>query len=160
MSKIKETKISPENAEKIFLEIKKSFCFNVKEATVQKITMDVKGNKAETTQEYDPLADILSMIQEGKVEFNSEKTVIKFNLAKPLKKVDGSLFGFLEIGVFTRNKQKRVGNLSDMAVGSMDDEGLDNLFMVLTGLSDAGDLGEMPTPEVLQLRSIAVLFFA
>jgi hypothetical protein len=154
-----ETKISAENAEKIFLEIKKAFGFNVKESKVRKITLDIKGNKAETTEEYDPLTDILSMIQDGKVEFNAEKTVIKFNLSKPIESKDGSKFGCLEVGVFTRNKQKRVGNLSDMAVGSMKDEELDELFSVMTGVSDADLFGEMLLPEFLQLRSIAILFF-
>jgi hypothetical protein len=154
-----ETKISAENAEKIFLQIKKAFGFNVKESKVRKITLDVKGNKAETTEEYDPLADILLMIREGKVEFDSEKLVIKFNLLRPLEKVDGTKFGFLEIGLFTRNKQMKVGNLSEMAVGSMKDEDLNSLICALTGLSDSGDFGDMGTPEFLQLRSIAILFF-
>lgn len=163
MSKLKtrkETKISAENAEKIFLEIKKAFCFNVKESKVRKITIDTKAGKAETTEEYDPIADILEMIKEGKVEFDSEKTVIKFNLNNTVEAADGRKFKVIEFGTFTRNKQKRVGNLAELDIGTMEDDDLDSLFCVMTGVSDPADFGELHNSEILSMRSIAALFFA
>ncbi|MCG7852900.1 MAG: hypothetical protein MIO92_10300 [Methanosarcinaceae archaeon] len=156
-----ETKISAENAEKIFLQIKEAFGLNVKEAKVRKIILDIKGNKAETTEEYDSVADIIDLIKDGRVEFNKEKTVIKFNLSKPISQKDGTKFGCFEIGVFTRNKQKQVKiPLSELNPASLKDEELDTLLQVMTGVSDPDIFGEMNLPEFNMLRSISILFFS
>jgi len=157
---MKNNKISQDNAEKIFLEMKKAFGFNVTESKAREVSLIVRGQEIRTTQEIDPLEDIMRLIQEGRIEFDSEKTVIRFNLIKPLTNSQGNKFSFFEIGVFTRAMQKRLKiPLSELDPVRLDDEKLDSLMGIMTGVDDTDIFGNMPLPEFNCLRSVAQVFF-
>ena len=81
----KTHKISPEDAEKIFNQMKSEFGFNVSEAKVRELSMIVNGMEVKTTEQIDPEEDIMRLICEGRIEFNQEKKVLKFNLINPAR---------------------------------------------------------------------------
>lgn len=153
-------KISVDNAEKSFLEIKDCFGFNVSEAKAREMTLIVKGTEVRTTEKYDPTEDIIRLLQEGRIEFDVEKEVIKFNLLRPIKDKSGQTFGVIEMGILTFNMQRQLKvPLSEMDPSSLSDEKLLELLCIMTGISDQDVFGDMPVSELNCFRSIANIFF-
>jgi hypothetical protein len=156
-----ETPITLETAEAVMLQIKKAFGFNISEAQIRKVSMQVGGIDMETEQEFDPASDLIRMIQEGRLEFDEEKRVMRFNLIEPIKGKEDRKFSFFEIGKFTRGMQKQIKiQIKDCNPSTLTDKQLDAIFCAMTSVSDVMAFDGMQTTEFQCMKSIAQLFFS
>jgi len=155
----KDLKISQESAEAIFLDMKNTFGFNISDAKVRELSMIVSGTVIKTEETYDPAKEILRLIQEGRIEFNSEKNAIKFNLLKPMEDSSGTKFQCFNIGTFTFDMASGLGiPLSELQPRRLSPEKLKELFGVMTGVSDVDVFGKLSISELNCLSSVAEVF--